>query len=190
MNRPIDLHLKGLEQLGASIELKDYNPKVITFGAVRALTKPCSQLDGSRHYRFVAAGDHDYDEWANSFTSLGAHVGEAFLIDSISGQKGPGVYLGLNDDITRSPKDTSVHNRGNYWTALENVFADPPCFPIQFSGWELGHWCNENDECTSQYCVDGVCGEAKKSGDLCVESGDCESGSCTRANFWSRKRCG
>jgi hypothetical protein len=207
MEHANELVLTGFSQGGsvavvASIDLKDYHPVVITFGAVRTLEHPCEQhLNSSRHFRFINVGLTDekeiaYDYWPNVFTKQATHVGHAFLMDSTSASN-QGVYLGLDNDSTRTPKSRDVHQYDRYHDSLKNLLVTTnttTCDAIVLSGWEDGHFCTEHDECRNKaFCVNGICKAALvlQDGELCSEDSDCHSGTCTKQwwRIFEEKRC-
>ena len=144
----------------AYLDLQRYDPIAITFGAMRAFQEKCEGIDSSRIYRFTNVGYQWYDQWSNCLTLEGVHMGHSIMLDANS--TSPAVYLGLDEDVKRSPQTRDVHEGRLYWNALEAMVLksekECPQGPIQLRGWEEGHWCSLDDECiTGTYCREGFC---------------------------------
>jgi hypothetical protein len=171
-----------------SIDLKEYNPRVITIGAVRTLAEPCGdQMNSSRHYRFVTVGEQEYDFWPTEFASNRlVHVGHAFLLDPTA--TNPAAYLGLDSDLDLFPATLSVHSRDIYRAGFQHMIPEnPSCSSVVIGGWEPGHWCTMDEECQSGTCFGRRCSDGTvvklESGAECSNHTQCQSGAC-RWNWW------
>lgn len=164
----------GSNAVVAYMDLKEYNPIAITFGALRTIVGDCDSYDFSRHYRYTNSYDGLYDAWPNRFSKIAKHFGQAIQLDASAAA--PGVYLGLNDDRANQRVSYSIHKPWKYLDSLRNM-KDTGCSPIQLSGWEDGHWCSFNDECDSGACVNQVC-VPWEDGHQCTDDNTCDSGSC------------
>lgn len=154
MNDNQELILGGHSQGGgisvvASVDLKQYSPYVITFGAVRTLEDLCSDVIPERHFRFVNCAENSYDYWPMRFRKGGIHVGHAILLNPDA--EIPTAYVGLNDNTNRSPSSWSVHKTRFSVDALSNLYSSS-CNPLQITGWEDGHSCFSHEECGSGNC--------------------------------------
>ena len=165
----------GSNAIVALIDLQEYDPIAISFGALRTLVEPCHSIDTSRHYRFVNVGHGSYDEWTNRFAKSALHMGHSLLLDATA--SAPAAYLGLNDNKNRAPRARDVHKKAMYWDGLISMM-EAACDPIHISGWEDGHWCNSDEECDSESCVEQVCIGALTNGEACQKDNDCASKSC------------
>ncbi|CAB9523380.1 expressed unknown protein [Seminavis robusta] len=161
----------GSNAMIAFLDLQRFNPTAITFGAMRALVEPCDTVDSSKIYRYTNVGYNLYDGWSNCLEIKGVHMGHSIMLDANS--TSPAVYLGLDEDINRSPITRDVHSGWIYWDALEAMLEkaklerdldactsrspDAP-LTVKLRGWEDGHWCSRPDECqTGSTCVEGEC---------------------------------
>ena len=148
----------GSNAMIAYLDLQHYNPLVFTFGAMRAYVEKCDAIDSSRIYRFNIVGDGLYDGWCNCEVISGAHMGHSILLAANS--TSPVTYLGLDEDVTRTPSSRDVHAKELYWDALQHMVNQSRKLcssgPILCRGWEDGHWCTNNDECLGS-CDNGYC---------------------------------
>ena len=194
----------GSNALVAAVDLKRYDPLVITFGSLRTFVSKCDNtiLNTSRVYRFTNVGNRWYDEWVHAFQQCGVHVGHHIMLDSASSS--PGVYLGLDENETRNPKTRDVHEPRLYWDALDYLalHAQVCPGPVRLRGWEEGHWCTLDDECNgTSICISGYCrvcendsciGIGQKiSGESCANNEECKSGLCEKKGLlgWRGSEC-
>jgi len=138
----------------ASVDLRQYNPYVITFGAPRAIKAVCNDVNPDRHYRFVNSMDKTYDDWPMRFSNSGIHVGHGILLDLNSNNVA--AYVGLNDNANRSPTESSIHKAHFSYDALSKLIGTG-CSPLRVAGWEQGHFCMSHEECDGSSCVNGSC---------------------------------
>ena len=150
--------------LSAAIDLKEYNPMIISFGCMRAIVDdpkyPCTDLDRTRHFRFVntnPVAEIEYDGIVMQRWPIdNVQVGHSILFDD---QNYPPAYLGLDDDVSRKPYNFDIHFRTPYQERIDQMLALPDaCYPIPLGKWPVNHVCGYNDECETKLCI-RVCAE-------------------------------
>ena len=194
--------LGGAAAVVGSMVLLDLSPQVITLGAPRTTSANCPlmrrNIASSKHTRYINLG---FVESYNTFLfdpvpQLGdggtlVHYGTPVVLDVAEA-----VVLELDNDTTRasvystnqtadtnSPAQLSAYN-----DRLEALYAEP-CFPVPAaSAWGNGHWCDQNDICTSERCRAflslgagssvGVCAQKLQGGSACTDNNDCASNGC------------
>jgi hypothetical protein len=136
------------------VDLKHYNPIVITFGAPQPFLLfmgECSDFDASKHYQFVNVLANRYDRVAEQINPYFAqHLGNLLLLD------GEDTMIGHPRDTidVRMPQSYIPHLL--YFDRIERIY-NRGCFPVIVGGWANGHDCRYNDECDSGLCVSGRC---------------------------------
>ena len=146
----------------ASIDLRDYNPTVLTFGAPRAIvnlkSSPCQDATPENHFRFINLLDGNYDFVPNGIPSFnGKHIGYPLILDGL--EDWPIAAPGLNDNLSRQPRALTLggpHDRELYRTRIE-ALVSRECFPVPAGGWPEGHYCTDDSVCASHYCVKKAC---------------------------------
>ncbi|CAB9509330.1 expressed unknown protein [Seminavis robusta] len=188
MTRCSELILTGQSQGGSNalvafMDLQEYNPIAITFGALRTVRENCTHVDSTRHYRFVNVGQGIYDYYAMMFDRTALHFGHSILLDATANAAAS--YLGLDDNRMLQPQSRDPHSVTNYWSALKSLVDAAMCNPlaIQISGWEDGHWCHEDDECDSGSCNEQMCIGALQVGEFCRRDYECASRRCEHSLF-------
>ena len=194
--------LGGAVAAVGSMVLLDLSPQVITLGAPRAISRNCPlvrrTIASSQHTRYMNLG---FVESYNTFLfdpvpQLGdggnlVHYGTPVVLDVAET-----VVLELDNDTTRasvySANQTADTNNpaqlSAYNDRLEALYAEP-CFPVPAaSAWGNGHWCDQNDICSSERCrafLDlgagssvGVCAQKLQGGSACTDNNDCASNGC------------
>lgn len=193
--------LGGATAVVASMVLSDLSPQVISLGAPRTVAANCPLLRravSSEHYRHVTLG---FVESYNTFLfdnipQLGnggplVHYGTPILLDVAET-----VVLELDDDTTRASVYTANKTQDVHDPSQLSVYNDrlsaldaEPCFPVAATdSWENGHWCDQDDLCTSGRCRAfltlggdvsvGVCAQKLEGGNPCTDNDDCVSGGC------------
>ena len=162
---PCPLILGGNSQGGAaaviaSIDLQQHNPRVITFGAPRAIlqSNPCTDVEPLHHIRFLTTHPTlGYDAVAFQFNLFRErHVGYPLFLDEV-GDNWPLASPNFEINQVRTPTDRSIHERTIYQERIDAMM-ERGCFPIPVARWPQDHYCFYDDECMSRECrPDNTC---------------------------------
>jgi len=103
--------------------------------------RECTDLDTSKHFRFINTMNGVYDLVAMSTTFGDVKVGHTILLDDTNY---PMAYVGLDDATVRKPQEMAAHKRTRYIERIQQLLSMGSCIPL--SKWPTGHWCKYNDE--------------------------------------------
>ncbi|CAB9511172.1 unknown protein [Seminavis robusta] len=130
------LFLGGYSQGGsiavvASIDLRHYNPTIITFGAPRVAVDshkfPCHDANPQNHYRYMNQLEDEYDCVANMIPDFnGKHMGTSLILDDTNWPIRTG---GINDNLSRTPRGFGPHDRDLYRSRVDEIFVRK-CYPL------------------------------------------------------------
>lgn len=144
----------GAAAVVASIDLRAYNPTVITFGAPRAIHDdgdPCTAANSSNHYRFINTLNNQFDRVPSMGSVFNAkHIGHTFLLDDGNFHV---VGTGLNDDQSRTPWTDLPHFVNIYKRRIQ-AMVNRGCYPVPVAKWSNDHFCGRSDECEDDsFCL-------------------------------------
>lgn len=143
----------------ASIDLIQYDPQVITFGAPKAIIDcelfPCTTINDENHFRFQNTGEdakYDFTPFQLNFQNE-RHVGWPILLDDTLN---PLATPGFNMDQSRLRCSLTLHGPSVYADRITTLI-NRNCFPIPVSKWPNGHYCTRDNECASLSCECFTC---------------------------------
>ncbi|CAB9507888.1 expressed unknown protein [Seminavis robusta] len=174
----------GAAAVVASLLYADYNPEVITFGAPKAVYRPCDKIVDENHYRLANMIPTPLGVVYDMVAMVPGYGAEHFGHSILLGGGKMAAYLGKDEGHTRFHWGVSPHGMKYYIDNVEKLTST--IFfsgTIGLKGYEEGARCRYNDECESGRCDIGswkyICKPKLGEGELCNEDSDCKSGGCS-----------